>query len=58
MIKTCTRCHKTFECQHNSNCRCSKYVLSEAAKEYLKTHFEDCLCESCLKEIHQLYKDI
>ena len=40
-----------FECIHSAGCWCAKIRLSDEAKAKLKLQFNDCLCESCLKEI-------
>lgn len=56
MTKVCPRCNKTFDCQHSKDCWCSKYVLSERAKNFLQSQYENCLCEDCLKSIAQEYK--
>ena len=49
--KSCPRCGKAFECVHSADCWCAKIHLSDEAKTELKLQFNDCLCESCLKEI-------
>ncbi|MCQ2321249.1 MAG: cysteine-rich CWC family protein [Bacteroidales bacterium] len=51
MKKSCPRCGKTFECVHTADCWCAKIHLSDVAKAKLKMQFNDCLCESCLREI-------
>lgn len=56
MTKTCPKCGRTFECHHSSECWCSRYMLYENAREFLRTRYEDCLCEECLKVIIEEYK--
>lgn len=56
MTKKCPRCNSTFECQHSSNCWCSKYTIPDNVKVYLKANYNDCLCENCLNAIIKEYK--
>ena len=49
--KNCPHCGKTFECVHAADCWCAKIQLSDVAKAKLKMQFNDCLCETCLREI-------
>lgn len=49
MNKKCPKCCAEFECLHNLDCWCSKYVLSEKLSLYLRSNYVDCLCENCLK---------
>lgn len=51
MTKKCPRCNDTFDCQHNANCWCSRYSLSDKLKSYLKDNYSDCICENCMKEL-------
>ena len=53
-LKTCEICNHDFVCNTNniSNCLCSQMLLSSEARQYIKTHYADCLCLSCLKKIN------
>ena len=49
--KVCPRCGAPFVCTHDAHCQCVGIVLNEKARTYLRTHYNDCLCRECLKEI-------
>lgn len=51
MLKTCPKCNKIFDCQHNSTCWCCHYTLPDSMKEYLHAHYDDCICESCMLKL-------
>lgn len=53
--KTCSRCGKTFVCNHDDivNCQCASVKLSAEAREYVAAHYTDCLCAECLNEINE-----
>ena len=48
--KHCQRCGKGFECKSGSIllCQCQTVVLSPEQLDYIASHFDDCLCASCL----------
>ena len=48
--KTCPRCGAPFVCHHENPaiCQCAGVVLNEKARAYLRTHYSDCLCRTCL----------
>ena len=52
--KRCPRCYKGFECKSDSIllCQCSKIVMSAEQIDYAQRQYTDCLCFSCLKELH------
>lgn len=50
MEKICPECGKTFECKHNADCFCTKYVLDKQTLDLLKEKYKDCICEDCLKK--------
>ena len=49
--KVCPRCGAHFVCTHDAFCQCVGVRLNEKAREYLRTHYSDCLCRDCLEEI-------
>ncbi|HCS88392.1 MAG TPA: hypothetical protein DIW30_08445 [Bacteroidales bacterium] len=49
--KNCPICGGTFVCTHGVFCQCAGIELSQTAKEYLRTHYEDCICRKCLQKI-------
>ncbi len=53
--KTCPRCGTSFVCTHDIHCQCVGIHLTENARAYLCTHYEDCLCKDCLEEIASMY---
>lgn len=57
-IKRCPRCGSSFECKANrvERCDCLGVTLCDAALEELSTHYEDCLCVPCLREINNLFE--
>ncbi len=48
--KICPKCGIEFVCEHNIKCWCLTYNIPEDKRNYLRENFNDCLCESCLKE--------
>lgn len=53
MKKVCPRCGVTFDCRHNEImlCHCATVKLNAVQREYLKSHYSDCLCHDCLLAI-------
>ncbi len=49
--KTCPRCGAHFVCTHDAFCQCVGVRLNEKARAYLRTHYSDCLCRTCLEEV-------
>lgn len=58
--KQCPRCNKGFECKSGSIllCQCSKIEVTTEQIEYIKSHYDDCLCLSCLNEISTEHNDL
>ena len=49
--KNCSRCKVQFDCCNETRgCWCENYSLKEETLKQLKKDFDNCLCESCLKE--------
>lgn len=48
--KVCPRCAATFECR-SGGCWCTDVRLSAAQLDWLKQHYENCLCPACLANI-------
>lgn len=53
MEKICPRCKASFECRHDNlmECHCINVRLDARQLKYLADNFDDCLCNSCLKDI-------
>lgn len=55
-IKECPRCGKLFDCYCQSTrygCWCSSFALTAEVLDYLKTHYQNCLCPNCIKEFSE-----
>ena len=48
--KICPRCAATFQCR-SGGCWCSDVCLGPIKIEWLKQHYENCLCPACLASI-------
>jgi hypothetical protein len=48
--KICPRCAVAFECR-SGGCWCTDVRLSATKLEWLKQHYENCLCPTCLATI-------
>jgi hypothetical protein len=48
--KICPRCAAAFECR-SGGCWCTDLSLSATKLEWLKQHYENCLCPACLARI-------
>lgn len=49
--KVCERCNEYHICTGTSNCQCFEVEIKDTMLDYLSTHYEDCLCRDCLKEL-------
>ena len=51
--KQCPRCKKEFECKAGKIklCQCSDVEINHEQLEYIKMHYEDCLCKKCLEAV-------
>ena len=51
--KSCPRCNKIFECKCGSIslCQCAAVTLSDELTQQLRSHYNDCLCIQCLRDI-------
>jgi hypothetical protein len=48
--KKCSKCSETFTCKHEeTGCWCEQVELNMEALNYLKEHYDNCLCPVCLK---------
>ena len=48
--KKCSKCGEPFGCkQEEMGCWCERIELSMEALNYLKEHYDNCLCPQCLK---------
>jgi hypothetical protein len=51
MEKKCSKCQEIFTCQNEaSGCWCENVPLTTETLDYLKAHFDNCLCSKCLDE--------
>ncbi|MCB1144139.1 MAG: cysteine-rich CWC family protein [Leptospiraceae bacterium] len=53
--KQCPKCNQPFECKSDAiqECGCASIQLKPEHLDYIASHFKDCLCPDCLKEISQ-----
>jgi hypothetical protein len=47
-IKACSKCGKSFECLHSTECWCMDYEISPENLKLIKETYSDCLCPKCL----------
>lgn len=54
--KICARCGQAFACQayNIQACQCSSVVLTTAQLQYIKQHWADCICLTCLLQISEM----
>ena len=48
MDKVCSRCGQSFGCNSGNQCWCEGVALTRDQLQWLKDHFDDCLCPACL----------
>ncbi len=49
-VKKCSKCSEPFSCKNEeTGCWCEKVELNMEALNYLKEHYDNCLCPGCLK---------
>ncbi len=50
--KSCPRCGEYFECNNYNimKCSCIQVPLNAKARQEIASQYDDCLCNSCLKE--------
>jgi hypothetical protein len=53
MMKICPRCKSRFECRLDEilNCHCLTVGLDARQLAYLSEHYDDCLCNACLRDV-------
>lgn len=59
MKKKCGKCNNEFTCNRDSilDCHCIHVPISKKAKTYINKKFNDCLCNVCLKQIADMFKN-
>jgi len=52
-IKTCPRCHQSFECKSDDikNCHCASVELQQHHQEKISQQYDGCLCAGCLEQL-------
>jgi len=57
MEKVCPRCGGLFSCMNDRilECQCAFVQLDARQRAYLGTHYTDCLCHACLKDIQDYF---
>ena len=52
--KKCPRCGRSFVCKSNriEHCECVTVPLTPDTVQYIQEHYDDCLCVTCLWELH------
>jgi hypothetical protein len=54
MEKKCSKCGVKFTCQNETRgCWCEQFTLSKEVLDFLKKHYENCLCPGCLHEFSE-----
>lgn len=53
--KYCPKCGQPFTCKVGdvANCQCSMVSLTPEASAFLAGNYDDCLCQSCLRQINE-----
>jgi len=50
--KNCSNCGAVFSCNDNGNsCWCNNHNLTAEQLNYLRNNYDNCLCETCIKNI-------
>lgn len=51
--KTCPHCQTHFECKSGdiTNCQCEMVILNQQHRDYIYSHYDDCLCASCMRKM-------
>jgi len=58
-VKRCEACGTEFQCfaecteAERAACWCASVPLSAESRDRLRTQFQDCLCEDCLRKADQ-----
>jgi hypothetical protein len=57
--KQCPRCKQNFECKCGSItlCQCRSVALNSAHQDYINSHYNDCLCATCLIALRDQYNE-
>ena len=49
--KKCSKCNSEFTCNDSVvSCWCNNHQLSKEQLEFLKSNYDNCLCEPCIKD--------
>ncbi|TKG94513.1 hypothetical protein EYV94_11220 [Puteibacter caeruleilacunae] len=54
-LKTCPKCGAAFKCYNKGkkSCWCENYSLSSETLQLLRSKWDNCLCEECLKDFSE-----
>ena len=54
--KICPHCKSIFACKVSNiaHCGCTAIAVSLVIRNYISTHFEDCLCGNCLQHFEKM----
>lgn len=54
--KICPHCKNLFDCKVSNiaHCGCTAIAVSLVIRNYISTHFEDCLCGNCLQHFEKM----
>lgn len=55
MEKKCSRCGKTFTCNHENieQCWCMNEKIEPDAMNFIADNYEGCLCRECIEELNK-----
>ncbi len=56
-IKICPKCGISYECMNQGDCWCSNYEIPLYNRKILKSKYNNCLCEACLKEYAEIKEE-
>lgn len=56
--KNCPRCNTSFECKTGDviKCQCYGIELSVAEEAFIKSTYNNCLCNNCLVQLKSRYQ--
>ena len=49
--RECERCGKVHICTGTVQCPCFEVEINDKFLEYISSHFDECLCLTCMEEL-------
>jgi hypothetical protein len=53
--RACSRCDRPHICTLTIHCPCMEEEISDQLLDRISSHYEDCLCAGCLKELKEIH---